>query len=391
MREIAIDSSLHSKISRGKKSFYPRELPNDFPTLTPGEWVHLKFAKESWCCFGNPFAKDVPSLWVIDSISGDPWQIIENKLERACSLRERLYRDEDKRLVYGQSDDLPGLVVDCYSTHLLIQINTAGIDCYRDKIKKFFETKFAPRKVILFDQQAYRTAESLPEFSRDWDNSEIVEMNDSSIRYELSLEKMQKIGFYLDHRDNRNKFERYCSAYYADQNWSALDLFCYLGAWGLHALRAGAENVHFVDQADLGSQVAKNAEQFEAQEKINFTRADVFKFLDEAIAKKQSWDVIVCDPPAFCKSQKQKNQAISGYQKLYSKLFKLLRANGVLVAASCTKYVSLEELTGIVEDQARQNNKRIWLRDIGIQGMDHPFVGLKDNANYIKYALYAVE
>src|SRR5690606_21659157 len=138
MREIAIDSSLHSKIMRGKKSFYPRELPNDFPTLTPGEWICLKHSTEDWCCFGNPFAKDVPSLWVIDGIKADPLIIISAKLERACSKREKLYRNEDKRLVYGQSDELPGLIVDGYSTHILIQINTAGIDRYRSEIKEFF-------------------------------------------------------------------------------------------------------------------------------------------------------------------------------------------------------------------------------------------------------------
>lgn len=391
MREIAIDSSFHSKILRGKKSFYPRELPNNFPSLTPGEWVRLVFSNETWSCFGNPFAKDVPSLWVVDSCSGEPWEIIESKIKRACHLRERIYRGEDKRLVFGQSDDLPGLVVDSYSTHVLIQINTAGLDRYREQIKNFFAQKFEQKKVLLFDNQNYRASEALPEFAREWDGKDNVAMNDSSIHYQMDLDRMQKIGFYFDHRDNRNKFERYSKEYFKDQKWNALDLFCYLGAWGLHALRAGASEVDFVDQANLAEEVLKNVEQFSARDKSQFVRADVFKFLDTAVSEKRKWDAIICDPPAFCKSQKQKNQAISGYQKLYNKIFKLLSAESVLVAASCTKYVNLDELTALVEEQARQNGRRVWLRDIGVQGMDHPFVGLKDNANYIKYALYAVE
>lgn len=391
MREIAIDSVFHSKIARGKKFFYSRELPNDFPSLTPGEWVRLKFSNETWNGFGNSHAKDVPSFWVIDSNQGEAWEIIKDKLISACDKRERLYRGEDKRLVYGQSDDLPGLIVDAYRTHILIQINTAGIDQYRLQVKDFFVAKYPQKKVVIFDNQSYRASESLPEFPREWDASDTAEMNDSSLIYRMKLERMQKIGFYLDHRDNRNKFERIIRAYYNDRTWSALDLFCYLGAWGLHALRAGANEVHFVDQADLENEVLRNTEQLQAREKSHFIRSDVFKYLDLAISEKKKWDVIVCDPPAFCKSQKQKNQAVSGYQKLYNRIFKLLATDGVLVAASCTKYISLEELTAIVEEQARQSHRKVWLRDIGIQGMDHPFSGFKDNANYIKYALYAVE
>ena len=123
----------------------------------------------------------------------------------------------------------------------------------------------------------------------------------------------------------------------------------------------------------------------------NFHRKDVFKFLDESQKNDKKWNIVICDPPAFCKSIKQKNQALSGYKKLYNKIFKVLSPNATLVAASCTKYVNLEELTHVVEMQAKESGRKITLRDIGVQAMDHPFSSLKDNANYIKYALYAVE
>lgn len=391
MREVAIDTTLVSKLAQGKKTFYERELPENFPSLTPGEWIKLVSKEQSWTAFGNRFAQDVPSIWIIETQESEPLLIIKDKLNSALAKRLKIYRNEGKRLVYGQSDDLPGLIIDEYEHHILIQINTAGLDKYRNEIKSFIKEKFPTKKAILFDRKSYRSAESLPAFESEWNDDEVIEARDSGLVYRLSMDKMQKIGFYYDHRDNRNKFERYVKSYYQNTEWNALDLYCYLGAWGLHAARAGAQSVDFVDQADLEKAVFENSLQLGSELKITFNRSDVFKYLDSAIAKQMKWKAIVCDPPAFCKSKKQKSQALSGYQKLYTKIFKLLDSDSTLVAASCTKYVEFEELLKIVESQASAQGRKIHLRDIGVQGMDHPFSGLNDNACYIKFALYAVE
>ncbi len=390
MRHIALDSSLANQLAKGKKTFYAKDLNKSFPTLTPGEWVTLTYDKNSWCAYGNPHAEGVPTLWIMSDQAHDPWSLLSARLSRALKRREGLYPNEGKRLVYGQSDELPGLLVDAYDEHVLIQINTAGMDRFRDQIKDFLAQLIPQKKIYLFDHASYRSAEGLPQFSPQWDEQEILHASDSGFGYALSMDKMQKIGFYYDHRDNRNKFEAYLGKV-AKNKESALDLFSYLGAWGLHAARAGVRIIDLVDQANLEKEVLSNFEQANYKDRATFHRSDVFKFLDSAVRDNKKWDVVVCDPPAFCKSQKQKAQALAGYQKLYNKIMKLLAPGATLVAASCTKYVSQEELCLVVSTQARQCGRKIFLRDTGVQAMDHPFEGPHDNANYIKYALYAVE
>ena len=231
----------------------------------------------------------------------------------------------------------------------------------------------------------------MPSFDKEWNDEEVIEINDSQLIYKLPFSKMQKIGFYYDHRDNRNKFERYLNKLQIDKKEKVLDLFCYLGAWGLHSLRAGAKEITFVDQAALEIEVIENTKQVSGQYNVEFKRQDVFQFLEKSIKESRKWNVIVCDPPAFCKTIKQKPQAISGYKKLFNKVFQLMETNSTLVAASCTKYISLDEFTKIVEQQAKENGRKITLKDIGMQAHDHPVSSLSDNGNYIKYALYGVE
>lgn len=391
MRQVDIGSALNSQIEQGKKYFYQKEVASTLPSMSPGEWFSLNYQKKKWMAYGNPFAESVPSLWVLDGEFGSPEDYINNKILKALEKRKSLYKSEGKRLVFGQSDGLPGLIIDAYDKHILIQINTAGIDRYRDFIKNKIKENFPTHMVHLFDRQSYRQSESLPEFERDWNPDDLVEITDSALSYSLTMNKMQKLGFYFDHRDNRRKFEDYLRTSISCDNERALDLFCYLGAWGLQAIRAGSKHVDFVDQADLEVEVLKNFQQVSGKVTADFYRKDVFKFLDESQKNDKKWNIVICDPPAFCKSIKQKNQALSGYKKLYNKIFKVLSPNATLVAASCTKYINLEELTHVVEMQAKESGRRVTLRDIGIQAMDHPFSSLKDNANYIKYALYAVE
>lgn len=389
MREVAIEAAFSGQIEKGKKHFFVQELPRSWPTCTPGEWLKLVTSNKAWTAFVNQVAKETPSLWIMADKEIEAWPCIEELLDKSLARREMLYPGEGKRLVYGQSDGLPGVIVDQYDKHILVQINTAGMDRYRLEIKKHLERKFSQHQIILFDQASYRAAEGLPVFEPEWNKKDILEITDSGFHYELSMERMQKIGFYYDHRDNRNKFEAYLKQ--QAKKSRVLDLFCYLGSWGLHAARAGGEQIDLVDQADLSVDIDATYNRAKKKNQMQFHRSDVFKFLDQAIAAGEKWDVIICDPPAFCKSQKQKTQALSGYQKLYNKLMKLLLPDGTLVAASCTKYVSLDELCNIVDQQAKQAGRKICMRDLGVQGKDHPFSSLKDSACYIKYALYAVE
>ncbi len=390
MREVSIDAQIFSKIKNGKNHFYDRELPKNFPSLAPGEWFHLNYKDEFFTAFGNDHVKAGPKVWVLSSEKFNPNDYLISTIQASLNKRAQLYLGEGKRLVFGQNDNLPGLIVDSYEKHLIVQINTAGIDSHRELIRKHLEAK-TEKKVVFLDNQAYREDESLPVYEQSLPLDEEITIVDSGFTYKMPFEKLQKLGFYFDHRDNRNKYESYLNKLKEAEKVRCLDLFCYLGAWGLHSIRAGVKQIDFVDQANLENEVLKNVSSTNKDIISRFNRADVFKYLQESLNQKRKWNVVICDPPAFCKSSKQKAQAISGYKKLYNKIFRVIESKGTLVAASCTKYVSLEEFTSLISQQAKENNRKIWLRDIGIQSMDHPISNMNDSANYIKYALYYVE
>jgi 23S rRNA (cytosine1962-C5)-methyltransferase len=156
-------------------------------------------------------------------------------------------------------------------------------------------------------------------------------------------------------------------------------------------LKGGILSVDFVDQGDMALDVTTNLDLNGFNGKGTFYRSDVFKYLDEAYAQNRFYDVIVSDPPAFTKSEKNKNTALGGYEKLHQKALRLIPNEGLFVAASCTHYISHDEIDKTVQVSANKNNQTVQLIDIGMQGLDHPVRGFGDKGFYIKYLLYLVK
>ena len=370
--------------------------------LRPGEWIIVEdqHAKKNYIGYINPFAESFYKLKILRvdenklyNIKSDEEsvarEIIISNLEVAFRFRDYLKDySNGARLVYGMNDSLPGIIVDKYQKYIFAQINTAGMDRFRDLIKSEIEKKYPEQKVLFFDNQDYRKAEVLPIHEPE-KNSEDLDVLENGIQYKIPQAVMQKIGYYYDHRENRNKLASLLKrTTFSKKN--GLDLFSYVGSWGLHMISAGVENVEFVDQGNMEAVTLSNLELNNFQGKGKFIRSDVFKFLDAAHASDKKYDVIVSDPPAFTKSEKNKIQAIQGYEKLHLKTMKILSDEALMIVASCTHHVNYEELDKTVQEAALKNSQRVQLLDLGIQGMDHPFSGFKDKSFYIKYLVYYV-
>ena len=402
MKTLNLHTKAISKINRGARELSLSDLTTEPKGFIPGEWFLLsdETNKKSYIAYLNLFSENFFKIKIVKENFKNKFttnqaeeeiakkQIIEN-LE--TSIRKRaLFSGYEKgaRLVYGISDELPGLIVDKHVEVILIQINTAGIDRFRDLVKNFFEERFPTHKAIFLDNQEYRKSEMLPDFNTDklQINLNIFENN---IQYKIDKDVVQKIGYYYDHRENRIKIHDLIKrANFKITN--GLDLFCYVGSWGLHLLKAGVNTVHFVDQANMEKVVKENLEINGFNDRGIFFRSDVFKFIDQEISKNSKYDIIISDPPAFTKSEKNKLQALQGYEKLHTRAMKLLSDQALFVAASCTHPVDILELDKTVQEAAINNNQNIHLLDLGIQGFDHPSTGLKDQSFYIKYLVYYV-
>ena len=389
------------KILRGERELSEKDVEEIPKGFIPGEWICIldNTAKRKYISYINPYAEIFFKIKIMKVVE---WSFSPSELEGhvaekvisellIASVKKRdLFADysNGSRLVYGISDSLPGLIVDKYKKYILIQINTAGIDRFRDLIQSILQKKFESHKVIFYDNEEYRKAEVLPTFTKvELDGD--LEILENNLQYKIPRNVLQKIGYYYDHRENRSRLKLLLTRLNIKKE-NGLDLFSYVGSWGLHLLSAGIRNVEFVDQGNMQEVIGTNLELNNFSGKGQFVRADVFKYLDDALAGNKKFDVIVSDPPAFAKSEKNKISALQGYEKLHMKSMKLLNDQGIMVVASCTHYANYEELDRTVQDAAFRNGQSVQLLDLGGQGFDHPMTGLKDKSFYIKYLVYYV-
>lgn len=397
MKVIELKDSGLNKIKKFEFELKEDDLNNLPKGLTPGEWIvaENKKSNKSFVAYVNlhsesPFkVKVVTPFDNLTLLKNENIEliIVESLLKKAFEKRVVFKElEHGYRMVHGAQDNLPGLIIDVFVNAVTVQINTAGIDKFRDNIKDFCEKLFPEKKVYLLDDDSYRKHEFLPQFPTK-DFPENVEVIENGFKYKISKDVFQKIGFYYDHRNNRKKLENKIKEMNKVYN-NGLDLFSYVGSWGLHALRAGVKKVEFVDQGNMGEAIANHLSTNGFTNRGEFFRSDVFKFLDLKISEKQYYDLIISDPPAFTKSEKNKNNAVLGYEKLHQKCLKILSPEGLFVAASCTHYLSLEELDKTVQVAANREGVKLQMLDLGIQSPDHPISSFLDKGNYIKYILY---
>jgi 23S rRNA (cytosine1962-C5)-methyltransferase len=396
VRSLRLSKSGINKFRSHQLELKVADFEESIKPFPPGEWAYMQIAPgETWVGFVNPLIED--KYTCAQLVAKIPSQVqnyfsvedfIKNRILDAHHKRKRFVGyAKNARLFYGVSDGLPGLIIDQFENAAIIQINTAGVDRFRDLIQKTVSDLMGTPAYFL-DNPKYREKESLPIF----DNTQLPDLtvNENGLLYKIRSEVLQKVGFYYDHRENRLQLMNFLSRLTVKPE-SGLDLFSYAGAWGMSALKAGVKEIQFVDQGDFSVEVneALNLNGFNLQG--TYHRADVFKFLDSIIANNKKVDLILCDPPAFAKSILQKAQALEGYSKLHRKVFKCLAPQGVVAFSSCTHYVGHEEFQKNVSDAALKENRKIQLVFSGIQGFDHPVSSLASRSNYIKSYFYIVE
>jgi 23S rRNA (cytosine1962-C5)-methyltransferase len=389
------------KLLRGERELSEKDFDEIPKGFIPGEWICVEdsMSQKKYLSYINLHADVFYKIKILKQVewsfntSGLESDIAEKLLLELVSIaikKREIFSDYKNgcRLVYGLSDSLPGLIVDKYKKYILIQVNTAGVDRFRNLILQKLQAAFPGQVVVFHDNEEYRKAEVLPTHAKDIIDEDL-EVIENNLAYKIPKNILQKIGYYYDHRENRSKLKSLIQRLNINKE-RGLDLFSYVGSWGLHLLSAGVESVDFVDQGQMKEAVEQNLELNNFKGKGQFIRSDVFKYLDIALLENKKYDIIVSDPPAFTKSEKNKKTAIMGYEKLHLKSLKLLNDQGIIVIGSCTHYVNFEELDKTVQDAAYKNNQKLQLLDLGGQGFDHPMTGLNDKSFYIKYLVYYV-
>ena len=312
--------------------------------------------------------------------------LLVHRLKIALSLRERVFSESCYRMVYGDSDALPGLVIDRFGDTCVVQISNAGMELLKDDILAALEKVCAPTNVLFKNDGKMRAAEGLEsyvEFAKGGgDEASLVE---NGVRFVAPIVEGQKTGWFYDHRMNRARMAPYV------QGKRVLDLFSYVGGWGVQAASFGAESVMCVDSSSLAlDYVTRNAALNGLEEKVSCLQGDVFEACAQLKAEGEKFDVVIADPPAFIPRRKDQKVGQKAYQKLNQIAMRLLSKDGLLISGSCSMHLSREALTDTIRACGRTLEKDVLILEQGAQGADHPILPAIPETEYLKAAFVRV-
>ncbi len=311
----------------------------------------------------------------------------KNRLMTALSLRQRLFDKPFYRLIFAESDGLPGLIIDRFGDVLSLQINTAGMERFKDILLASLIDLLAPTAIILKNDTNSRQLEGLSTVSEviygTVPDPVIIEENNA--RFYVDILKGQKTGWFYDHRVSRARLAT------LSKQQTVLDLFSYSGAWGIPAAMAGASEVTCVDSSEQALKNARHsAELNHVTERMQFAQHDVFDFLKQARKQKQRYDIIVLDPPALIKRKKDFKAGFEAYRRLNHLALQVLNQQGILISASCSYHLSRTNLHEILRSSARHIDRHLLFFDTQGQGPDHPIHPALAESDYLKTFFCAV-
>jgi 23S rRNA (cytosine1962-C5)-methyltransferase len=302
------------------------------------------------------------------------------RLRGALSLRERLYAKPYYRLVYGESDGLPGLVIDRYGAACVVQIGTAGMEALKSRIVEALREVLKCEAVLFKNDSSAREMEGLPSYVEAAsggfeDHGRVIE---DGLQFTVPFAEGQKTGWFYDQASNRRALSKYVR-----KGARVLDVFSYVGGWGVRAAKAGAGEVTCVDSSAGALQLAAANGELNGV-KLLTHKGDAFDTLEAILKQGEKFDLIVIDPPAFAKRRKDLPKALAAYKRLNQLAMQALGADGILVSCSCSFHVSAEDLQDAIAKAARSADKQLQILEEGGQAPDHPVHPAIPETRYLK-------
>lgn len=306
--------------------------------------------------------------------------LLVHRIKQALALREIMFAENCYRLIYGDSDLLPGLVVDRFGDYLVVQIASAGMELVKNEIVEALVQVIKPKGILLSNDHSARALENLPEYTEVvyGEVPEYVELIENDTRFLAPVHGGQKTGWFYDHRVNRAHMQQYV------KGKRVLDVFSYIGGWGIQAAKAGASEVICVDASESAlAGVARNAE-LNNLDNISGIHGKAIDVLKHLIAENEQFDVVVLDPPAFIKRKKDQKSGEAAYRHMNELAMRLLGRDGILISASCSMHLAKDTLLEIVRASGRHLDRHVQILGQGGQGPDHPVHPAIPETDYLK-------
>ena len=317
---------------------------------------------------------------------------IRRRVRDAWNYRKETIDTSSCRVIFGEADFLPGIVVDKFSDVLVVESLALGIDRWKLTIVEALKNILAEDGIRI--RGVYERSDAKVRLQEGMERSKgfigepfdtKVEIQENGVRYMVDVEDGQKTGFFLDQKNNRAAIHRFC------KGKRVLDCFTHTGSFALNAGIAGAASVLGVDASQLAvDQAAENAVLNGLQDRVRFQCADVFELLPQLEARGEQYDVVILDPPAFTKSRNSIKNAVRGYREINLRGLRLVWDGGYLVTCSCSHFMDPELFARTIREAATGAHRRLRQVEFRTQGCDHPILWAADQSYYLKFYIFQV-
>ena len=355
----------------------------------PGEIVKVYTHDKKFIGSGyiNPQSQIMVRLLTRDVHETIDEQFFINRLQKAWQYRQRIGYAENCRLIFGEADDIPQLIIDKFNDYFVIQTLALGIDVWKPAIVKAIETIFSPKGIYERNDVPVRELEGMDQrkgfLSDEFDTNIIITEN--GVKFHVDIANGQKTGFFLDQQDNRRAIRHIV------KDADVLGAFCYTGSFEITAAHYGAKSVLGLDISQNAIDMCnRNAALNGLEGGCRFECVNAFDVLKEWSKEGKQWDVVMLDPPSFTKNRATINKAVAGYKEINLRGMKLVKPGGFLVTSSCTNLVQPELFLDIIQMAATDAKRKIRQVVFNSQSADHPIILGQENTHYLKFLIVQV-
>ena len=392
MKSLFLNKNVSSRVENGHPWIFANEINRGKAldaAAKAGEIVNVfthdkKFIGKGYV---NPQSQIMVRLLTRDKDKEINDDFFYDAIQKAWAYRQKLGYVENCRLIFGEADELPQLIIDKFNDYFVIQTLALGIDIWKPAIIKAIEKIFSPKGIYERNDVPVRELEGMEQLkgflSEPFDTNIIIHEN--GIQFHVDIAAGQKTGYFLDQQDNRKAIQHIVKG--AD----VLGAFCYTGSFEISAAVYGAQSVTGIDISQSAIDMCnKNALLNKVEGICKFECVNAFDVLKEWTKEAKQWDVVMLDPPSFTKSRSSIDKAVAGYKEINLRGIKLVKPGGFLVTSSCTNLVKPELFLDIIAMAAKDAKRKIRQVVFNSQSADHPVIRDQENTHYLKFLIVQV-
>lgn len=377
------------KAENGHSWVYSTEIEGYDGEYTNGDIVEVYNFRGNF--IGKAYVNDASKISLRIMTRDENEEIDENffrkRLMNAWEYRKKVIDTSSCRMLFGEADFVPGLIIDKYEDYYVIQSLALGIDKYKEIVVKILKEDFGAKGIYERSDVRVRELEGMEQtkgFLTDpFDTN--IQITENGVKYTVDVENGQKTGFFLDQKENRKAIHKICKG--AD----VLDCFTHTGSFALNAGIAGANSVLGLDISELAvADATKNAELNGLSDRVKFECHNAFDVLHQWAKDGRKYDVVILDPPAFTKSKSTIDSAVRGYKEINLRGIKMVKPGGYLVTCSCSHFMNPELFASTIANAARDARRMLRQVEFKTQAPDHPILWNSDESYYLKFYIFQV-